>query len=255
MRHINRLLSTSTKVLGPNTVEAIAGTSQRARDGHIVVMRGMDISAFLRSGTILWGHDPNAPVGVPTGGRVDSDGNLRLEIEFAPDGTSEKADETKRMVKAGIVRNLSIGFDVIEAEPITPNRPRDGMKITRSELLEVSFVSVPADTGAIVTARRLDREGKKISAANMTKLKSAHAAIMEAGGHVSDVMGMNDQDGDEGERSADFRRRQAECLALARPEHEFWAAREAKRHAELDEELRDPAARRREAARLAAVRY
>jgi HK97 family phage prohead protease len=153
MNRITRLLPTSTTVLGPNRVEAIAGTSAKARDGHIVDMRGMDLSAFMRSGTILWGHDPDQPVGVPVSCSVDSAGNLRLTVDFAPEGTSPRADEIRNLVKAGIVRNMSIGFAPIDMEPLDPRNPRSGQRITRCELIEVSFVSVPSDTGAIVTAR------------------------------------------------------------------------------------------------------
>jgi len=148
-----RLFDASTSMLGPDRVEAIAGTSKLARDGHIVEMKGMDTRAFMRSGTILWSHDPNVPVGTPAATRVDGDGNLRITIDFAPIGMSDRADEVRRLVKAGIIRNLSIGFDPIESKPLDPKNPRRGMHITRSELLEVSFVSVPADVGAVVTAR------------------------------------------------------------------------------------------------------
>jgi len=153
MSRMTRFLDTQTTVLGPLRVEAVAGTSEMARDGHRVLMSGMDFSTFMRSGIILWGHDPDQPVGVPVSCRVDTAGNLRLTVDFAPEGTSERADEVRRMVKSGVVRNLSIGFTPLEAEPLDPRNPRGGQLIKRSELLEVSFVSVPADAGAIVTAR------------------------------------------------------------------------------------------------------
>lgn len=153
MSRITRFLDTQTTVLGPLRVEAVAGTSDMARDGHRVLMSGMDFSTFMRSGIILWGHDPDQPVGVPFSCRVDTAGNLRLTVDFAPEGTSERADEVRRLVKSGVVRNLSIGFSPVEAEPLDPRNPRGGQLIKRSELLEVSFVSVPADAGAIVTAR------------------------------------------------------------------------------------------------------
>lgn len=206
---ITRFLNASTTILGPNRVEAIAGTSQKARDGHIVEMRGMDTSAFLRSGTVLWGHNPDAVVGTPVAGRVDASGNLLLTIDFAPEGVSDRADETRRLVKAGVVRNLSIGFDVIDATPLDPKKPRAGLRVTRSELLEVSFVAVPANSGAVVTARAA-RAGKVLSGENAGALRDAHDLAERCRSTIADVL-----DGAGEERDADFERRQRQCEALA----------------------------------------
>jgi HK97 family phage prohead protease len=155
MEMFRRYFDTAMKSLGPNEVEVIAGTSNLARDGHVVDMAGLDMRAFMRSGTILFQHDPAVPVGIPSGGRVDSGGALRLGITFAPQGDSDDADKIRRLVKSGMIRNLSIGFNPLVSEPLDPTKPRAGQRIVRSELLEVSFVSVPADTGAVVTARAL----------------------------------------------------------------------------------------------------
>ena len=113
----------------------------------------MDMRAFLRSGTILFQHNPSVPVGIPNTARVDGAGKLRLGITFAPDGDSARADEVCNLVKSGIIRNLSIGFTPIDAVPLDPKKPRAGLRIKRSELAEVSFVSIGSDTGAVVTAR------------------------------------------------------------------------------------------------------
>ena len=213
MIRLTRFLETTTTVLGPNRIEAIAGTSKKARDGHIVEMSGMDTSAFLRSGTILWSHRQDWPVGVPVAGRVDSAGNLRLTVDFAPDGASELADEIRNLVKTGIVRNMSIGFDAIEAEPLDPKNPRGGMRVTRSELLECSFVSVPADTGAVVTARS-ERTGKVLSGANAGALREAHDLAERCRATIADVLGGAGAGGAAAEAERDHRRRQIELIRL-----------------------------------------
>lgn len=226
MTRLTRLLDTSTSVLGPNRVEAIAGTSAKARDGHIVEMRGMDISAFLRSGAILWGHDPDQPVGNPISGRVDSAGNLRLVIDFAPDGISARADEIRRLVKSGIVRCMSIGFDVLDAEPLDPAKPRGGLRVTRSELLECSFTTIPADSGALVTARAA-RAGKMLSGANADALRQAHDHVENGRAMIAQVLDGAGEcpDPDDGEDMGDQerRRRMADLLSLKGIgyEHEF----------------------------------
>jgi HK97 family phage prohead protease len=153
MESLRRFFDTTTNTLGPNEVEVIAGTSDLARDGHVVEMSGMDMRTFLRSGVILFNHDASVPVGIPNNARVGPDGKLRLGIKFAPDGDSDDADKVRRLVKSGIIRCISIGFTAIDAVPLDPKRPRDGLRIKRSELNEVSVVSIGADTGAVVTAR------------------------------------------------------------------------------------------------------
>src|SRR5207248_7076928 len=52
-------------------------------------------------------------------------------------------------------RGISIGFDPdwSTAEPIDPARPRAGKRFKKSELLEISVVSIPSDTGATVVQR------------------------------------------------------------------------------------------------------
>lgn len=226
MSLINRFVTATTEQLGPNRVEAIAGTSARARDGHIVDMRGMDLTAFARSGTILWSHDPDQPVGIPIACRIDAAGNLRITLDFAPEGASARADEVRNLVKSGIIRNMSIGFEPIEMQPLDPNKPRGGQRITRSELLEVSFVSVPADTGAIVTARAA-RAGKTLSGLNAAALRQAHRLADQCRSTLAGVLGeageMDEPDGDEFEK----RQRQVSVFALSEPpEVRAWRRRQ-----------------------------
>jgi len=199
MTRIIRLLDTKASALDNDCVEVIAGTSKMARDGHIVDMRGLDMSAFLRSGTILWSHDPKLPVGIPISGRVDAAGNLQMTIQFAPDGASVSSDECRKLVKAGIIRNMSIGFKVIEAQQIDPKRAQGGKRITRSELWEVSFVSIPADPGAVVKSR-----GKEDSEAARARRQREYEVLRLIGqGYLN-------------ERDATFDRRQRQLEVLKR---------------------------------------
>ncbi len=136
-----------------NRSKFVAATNQLARDGHVLEPRGMQVENFLNSGTILFDHDPKAPIASPVTAVMNADGDLEIEIEWAPDGVSPEADKVRGLVKAGILRAGSVGFEPLDAEPLDPKKPRGGLHITRSELLEFSVVSVGADTGAVVTQR------------------------------------------------------------------------------------------------------
>ena len=141
----------------PNRSRFVAATSQLARDGHILEPRGILTDNFVRSGTILFDHDTATPVGTPAGVAINDEGNLEIEIEWAPEGISPEADKVRGLVKAGVLRCGSVGFDPLETSPLDAKRPKGGQHITRCDLLEFSIVSVPADTGAVATQRALKR--------------------------------------------------------------------------------------------------
>ncbi len=191
MSTIRKLVRLQATEVAPNRTHLIAATSQLARDGHVLEPTGMDVSSFLRVGTILFDHDPKIPVGVPVAAEINRAGDLEVEIEWAPEGVSAKADEIRGLVKAGILRAGSVGFDPIDTTPLDPSRPRGGQHITKSDLLELSIVSVPADTGAIVTQRSDKAEDWKCGASRDLPIEdsgdwdgpAAEASIFEwAGG-------------------------------------------------------------------------
>ncbi len=175
MTKIRKMVRLQATEVAPNRTRLIAATSQLARDGHVLEPSGMDVSSFLRTGTILFDHDPKIPVGVPVAAEINGSGDLEVEIEWAPDGVSQKADEIRGLVKAGILRAGSVGFDPLDTEPLDPKKPRGGQHITRSDLLELSIVSVPADTGAVVTQRSDKAEDWKCGAARDLPIEDSDA--------------------------------------------------------------------------------
>ena len=100
----------------PNRSRFVAATNQLARDGHVLEPKGMSIENFLRSGTILFDHDPATPVGSPAAASLNADGNLEVEVEWAPTGISADADKIRGLVTAGVLRAGSVGFDPLDAE-------------------------------------------------------------------------------------------------------------------------------------------
>ena len=171
--------------LADDEVEVIISTSALARDGHVLEPTGCDLTNYRANPVVLWQHNPDLPVGRATDLVVEGD-RIRARITFAPSGISPKADEVRGLVKNGIVSGISVGFDILDGEPLDPKKPRGGQRFTKWELLECSFCSVPVDPGAAVTARAQTQEngdmantqtraGKVLSAANQKRLQDAAA--------------------------------------------------------------------------------
>lgn len=97
---------------------------------------------------MLFGHDPNDPVGTWDTGTEKADGYHvagQLLIEDVA-----RAREVYALVKAGAVKGISIGFITRKAKAL----PGGGRSISQLELLEASLVTMPMHPGARVTSAK-----------------------------------------------------------------------------------------------------
>lgn len=141
---------------------AVFGNLDRAGD---IVLHGAfkeTLPQFLREGIIAWQHDWSAPIGRPIDVREDETG---LYIHAAISDTTLGRD-ARTLLRDRVVKRLSIGFDVLEAERFSEASlkehlgseafaaaPRElvrtalarGRALKRIELYEISPVSVPAN--------------------------------------------------------------------------------------------------------------
>jgi HK97 family phage prohead protease len=152
---MHRFLTGGVEALGEREVGVVAATDQLARDGHILEPSGISLTNYRANPVVLWQHQSEQPIGACTA--IGLEGRaLAARIEFAPTGASTVADEICALVKSGVIRGISIGFDPIDVEPLDAKMgSRGGLRIRSSELLEISFCSVPVDTNARVVARGL----------------------------------------------------------------------------------------------------
>src|SRR5262245_15896224 len=126
------------------------------RMGDIVMANGWDLENFSKNPIALFNHSSSFPIGIWRNLRADK-GALRGFLELAPKGTSERIDEIRALVDAGILRAVSVGFRPIKSEPMNDqNRdPWGPQRYLKQELVETSLVSVPANPNALAVAKSL----------------------------------------------------------------------------------------------------
>lgn len=125
------------------TYRFLASTSSIDRQGDSVDQAGWELENFKSNPVILWAHRYDE---LPLGKVISVETTVRgLEIEmvFAEESANPKAAQVKQLVDDGILNAVSVGFIPKE---------RKGNIITRSELLEVSIVPVPANQEALALA-------------------------------------------------------------------------------------------------------
>ncbi len=121
------------------TFEVVITTENLDRYNEVIKLDGWELDNYLANPVVLWMHDHTQPIGVATS-LQKKDGKLIAQGKFAPNA---KGQEVRQLYDAGIVKAASVGFIPKEQE---------GNLITKAELLEFSFVSVPANPYALALA-------------------------------------------------------------------------------------------------------
>jgi len=148
-------------------ISYVASTDAIDRYGD-VVSQNWELVAYKNNPVILWNHDQMAPpIGRATSVDVQ-DGQLMIDVEF--DMADPHAAMIARKAQAGFINAVSVGFQPIEMTQRS-ELPKDhkaygseGVFYQRSELLELSVVTVPANgqATAAIAAKSLsftDLEG------------------------------------------------------------------------------------------------
>jgi HK97 family phage prohead protease len=121
------------------TFEVIITTEDTDRMGEVIKLDGWDLTNYMKNPVVLWGHDHyKMPIGICTGIERTATG-LLARGKFAP---GEEGQQVRALYDLGVIRATSVGF--IEKD-------RTGNLITKAELIEFSFVSVPANPMALST--------------------------------------------------------------------------------------------------------
>jgi HK97 family phage prohead protease len=130
------------------TIRCIISTSDVDRVGDIVVAEGCDTTNYERCPTVLLNHDHDKIIGKCTALKIGK-GKITATLELT-EGV-EDADRALRLIRAGALNAISIGFDPTEEpERIVSDTGRVGLRFNSWELLEISIVAVPANPNALI---------------------------------------------------------------------------------------------------------
>lgn len=133
------------------TISGVASTPTPDRMGDVVHPEGI---RFKNPLPLLLFHDTNRPVGSvkfdkPTKDGITFTAKLVDPATVASAALKERIDEAWDSIKAKLIRGVSIGFRSITD---AFNRERGGFDFLESEVLELSLVTIPANSEATIHA-------------------------------------------------------------------------------------------------------
>lgn len=142
-----------------------ASTPAVDRHGTIVRPEGIRTEKFAANPIFLWAHDgyggwdapsPDSVIGRVVGWKKSAEA-FDVDVEFAPAEANPKAEQAFRLVKAGFLNAVSIGFIPLrwhEEEIPTAAGDREIRTVyDEVELLEVSLVPIPSNPEAVALVR------------------------------------------------------------------------------------------------------
>jgi len=170
-------------------IEGIASTPNTDRQGDIVESMG---AKFALPFPLLWQHKTDMPVGEVEWAEPTEKGipfRARIAKIEEPGEFKNICDKAWHAVKAKLVKAVSIGFTVLKHELLKGGR----MRIKEYEILELSLVTIPANSEATIHAvRSLDETllshsgddsgvGKRPPVVASATRKSTPVKLQEAG--------------------------------------------------------------------------
>ena len=113
----------------------------------------MDMTRLERNAPLLFNHDPDKVIGAVEKAWIEN-GKGMAKVRF---GESKRAKEVLKDVEAGVLKNVSVGYQILEMVEEGKRNGLETYRVTKWQPLEVSIVSIPADT-TVGIGRGLDAE-------------------------------------------------------------------------------------------------
>ena len=160
----------------------LASCAVTDRQGDVIDQAGWDLSNFVKNPVMPWAHKyDQLPVAKALTVQVTNLG-LEATFEFASAEGNPMAQQVKNLYDNGFLNAVSVGF--------IP-KTRQGNTITSAELLEISFVPVPANQAALRLAAKSmeDLDANPLLTPEYKTILKDIADAMEAGkGAVADEL-------------------------------------------------------------------
>lgn len=143
-KEVQKMIEKTLKAEDSGRFEVVLSTGDMDRMGEVLDPNGWDLEFYKTNPVVLWAHDyQGLPIGMTEKIEI-KDGKLMASGKFAPADANPLAQQVRKLYDLGFQRATSVGF--LEKE-------REGNKIIKQELLEWSFVPVPANPFALSTLR------------------------------------------------------------------------------------------------------
>jgi HK97 family phage prohead protease len=139
-------------------IRGVATTPTVDRVGDIIDPLGVKFDNPL---AFLWQHRHDQPIGTckfakPTKSGIDFEATIASTDE--PGTLKDRLDEAWQSIKLGLVRAVSIGFRPIEYAFME----NGGIRYSESEVYELSAVTIPANSDALITqVKSIDAQLRK----------------------------------------------------------------------------------------------
>ena len=142
-------------------VSFVASTETPDRYGDIISVKGWSLEAYKRNPIVILNHDSSS-LPIAKGNVHIRNGQLLIDVEFDMD--DPLAANVARKAKNGFINAVSVGFQPLESvlrRELDPKNPMYGTKgqyFKRSELLEVSIVTIPANSEATMLGKMKNQD-------------------------------------------------------------------------------------------------
>ncbi len=162
------------------TIRGLATSPEPDRVGDVIEPKG---AKFKNPLPLLLHHDTRMPVGSAKFAKPTEDG-IEFEASFPtidePGTLKDRVDEAWQSIKAGLIRGVSIGFRVMDDG--MERLKSGGVRFTKTEILELSLVVIPANSHATITAL------KSIAYADLAALGQVQTGVTRPSAGVTAVV-------------------------------------------------------------------